>query len=346
MAAAPASDSLVYMVDQGGGSFTAYLFAPGAKELGKIKSSKDPSLIDKTLLAKFKTATSIDLYNNEDGTFNDFAEIDPKHYPLLAEILSAAYEAALRSLQAKLGDSRHIKSKICRQTGKIRARLMQQENKAHKQEYERTLQQALGAEWDYRLLANKDEAEQECGAFFTLNNGKTNASVIGLGIGSSSTQGYALDATKKFISAFDTACGAKPTAEQKKNGKQPQEFTEQFKTILGKLIHGDKLTLVCLNAIGYTLLPMCKCTGLPEKFCTLLRAGEGMPPQFFFECAEKFAAEKPGDYGASLLLGLATAVQSFAQIETIILERKKDMGDPLPFETSWIRYTVSAQEGR
>ena len=61
------SNKLTYMVDQGGGSFTAYIFAPGAHELAKIKSSKHPELLDTELMAAFKSVTGINLYNEADG---------------------------------------------------------------------------------------------------------------------------------------------------------------------------------------------------------------------------------------------------------------------------------------
>ena len=61
------SNKLTYMVDQGGGSFTAYVFAPGANELAKIKSSKHPELLDAELMTTFKSETGINLYNEADG---------------------------------------------------------------------------------------------------------------------------------------------------------------------------------------------------------------------------------------------------------------------------------------
>ena len=66
------SNKVTYMVDQGGGSFTAYVFAPGANELAKIKSSKNPELLDVKLMAKFKRETGINLYNTDDGVHKCF----------------------------------------------------------------------------------------------------------------------------------------------------------------------------------------------------------------------------------------------------------------------------------
>ena len=61
------SNKLTYMVDQGGGSFTAYIFAPGANELAKIKSKNNPDLLSAELMTKFKNETGINLYNADDG---------------------------------------------------------------------------------------------------------------------------------------------------------------------------------------------------------------------------------------------------------------------------------------
>jgi len=340
------SNKLTYMVDQGGGSFTAYIFAPGAHELAKIKSSKHPELLDAELMAAFKSETGIHLYNKADGTFNDFSCIDPEHYRSLTQILAQAYKAAMQTLAKGLGDKREIKAKIVRQTGKIRAKLMTQECEKEKLEYERCMQDALGNSWDFSLLGNKREAEQECGAFFTLNP-HTGPSHIGLGIGSSSTQGYALNSANpgELICTYDTALGAKPTSHQKKAGKEHTIFAQQFRGVIGPLVKAGnaKLTLVCLNAVGYILLKMTKWKDCDKYFVVQLMSGKGMKPAYFAECARKYAEENPG-FGPSLLLGLATAAAEMPQIKNILLERKGDVGESLDFETSWIRYAVSKLE--
>merc|ERR1719174_302697 len=117
---------------------------------------------------------------------------------------------------------------LIRQTGKIRAKLMDPKNSKIKEVWDsamnRSVQQVLGpmcSKTDYELMTNKVEADLEAKAFFSLNrwdeidaHNKDSYSdltkVIGIGVGSSSTQVYSRTAAD-VMSTANTNLGGKPS---------------------------------------------------------------------------------------------------------------------------------------
>jgi len=160
------------IVDQGGGSFSAYLFAEvegdGQRtvQMEKYKSVKLNELTDAALNASTKEALGIDMHA-PDGTLNDYSFADPKHYEVITQWFAAFY----KNLEAKVRESYgELANRTVRQTGKIRAVLMRPENSANRKVWYDSFNAALGPEWNYKLLTNEDEARIEGEAFYYFNS--------------------------------------------------------------------------------------------------------------------------------------------------------------------------------
>jgi len=346
--------NVMFVVDQGGGSFTAFLFGPGAKQLQKFKSYEHADLVDHAVLSKLHAQTGVTLLA-KDGTFNDYSAVRPRFFPLVTEALAAFYRAALGHMcvaqSIRVADVTTFK---VRQTGKIRARLCQKtaDAVAARTGWEKSFRASLKhwhavGSWDYALLDNAHEAEMEAGSFFSLSASAKNY-MVGLGVGSSSTQGYARKADGHLCFAFDTCLGAKPTAAEKRDGKSWTVFQKQFHQLLAKLFrHKSQTTVVALNAIGYAVLGMThsknKWDGQPA-FASRVKDGKTFSPAELLHATEQFYAVCPdGHWDANLLRGFAAACSQTAldsALSKVLLERKKANGKALPFEVSWIKYLV------
>jgi hypothetical protein len=214
------------IVDQGGGSFTAYLFAkspePDGKscQLEKYKSVQLNDLADPELSSAIAEVLGGTNVHAADGTINDYSHVDPKHFALITRWFAAFY----KNLEAKISQSYgELSHRSARQTGKIRARLMSPGAGAEHQVWCDAFHAALGPDWDYKLLTNADEARIEGEAFYHFNEkylgdlvpGQFAANqYVGIGIGSSSTQAYVQGPHGGIAVGFDSEAGAKPTKAQ------------------------------------------------------------------------------------------------------------------------------------
>lgn len=340
---------LKLLIDQGGASFTAYLFGPDGVQLGILKSSKDQSVIDAKLVAQLNDATSgFQLYNPEDRTFNDFSTMNAKHYALLCSTLAAAYCAsaskllnATREKRDSTGTNSFFNGIIVRQTGKIRSVLLDPRNIQKRHQYEIAMTGALGPNVEYSLLSNNNEAELEAGAFFSMNQDRVTAQHVGIGVGSSSTQVYGKSKDGVIHFSCMSTLGAKPTQKEAADGKSVECFQEQFesvlKTVLAK-VDEDELTLIALNAIGYTVNNLTQNEEYAELQTKVANA-QTISPRDLLQATQTYHT-KVGSFGSSLLLGFARAVKSYPRIQHVLLDRRGKNGKALPYESSWIKYTV------
>lgn len=367
------SDALTFVIDQGGGSFSAYLFS-GTTTIKRLKSSKYKDkdgkyLTEDGVLNTLKSKCGFDLVNGSDGTFNDYSGEDVLFYPHICEALVAAYKKTFaEACQLLKIPPQSVTRKFIRQTGKIRAKLHEPKNNVMLKKWNFAFNNALKAagceDWDYQLLSNDNEAYLEAGAFFEMNE-STDHSYVGVGIGSSSTQAYG-HRNNKHYQMFDSVCGAKQTSEQlkKPGGKAIEAWTEQFDKLLRPLFAtDDQNTLVLMNAIGFIFIPMTaaeeevkernekgekviKMSPLKhyegkEEFTKKIKNGESMSPDELMGYVSGYRetrAEK--HWGADMLFGMCKSIKSIHRIKRVFCERKGSVGKSLPYETSWVKYMV------
>jgi len=275
-----------YVIDQGGASFTAHLYvfpdgdaaADNSATASAVVHAKEKArtllqhVDDFEQLSSFLAANPFvnGLVDRRGGTIEDYSNCDPKHYVGIAQFLALCYNLHLGTMmQAHCPpgtDGSDIK-KTVRQTGKIRAKLLQDDEhtvQLRKQWYA-AMRAALGPQWDYALIPTSREARLEGTSFFRLNDltdiappGQPAASVAGIGIGSSSTQLYALDSKGELQVAFDSFLGCKPTSKEKAaaeagNAKSAETFEKQFSAVLQGGLGSDSPAqlLYCHGAFGY-----------------------------------------------------------------------------------------------
>ena len=345
---------LVSIVDQGGGSFTSYLYEQDSngdlKLLGEVKSKSksglNVDLFDVELLKEFQGKTSMKLFNEEDGTFTDFSGIAKEHYQILSDILSRAWKKSLLCLleECKMMDKNpEIICRYVRQTGKIRAYLFKEENSAKKDLYESVMTATLGPFYDFMLLSNADEQRLESESFFYGMGECDSRNTIGISVGSSSTQGFS-EYTQKPL--FDSELGAKPIRGNEAQGPDliQAKFEAIFKEALPKDESIDEITLVILNAFGYALAKLTNSEGY-EEFRKKVEDGVKISAVEFLDITEEFfktqEVTSKNYYTASLLVGVARAISTFGRIKWLLLERKGKGVDgkklkALPFNLGWI----------
>lgn len=345
------AEPLTFIVDQGGGSFRAYIFS-GLKQIIRIKSvNKWEILMDKDKLAAYRENIGGDLVNADDGTFNDYSTASPDHYHYIVDCLGTSYERAFQELCKTINVAPgSISIKLIRQTGKIRTVLHSQKDNGDTKSFDRWNSEFYKrlAEYDYELLSNQDEAMLESSAFYELND-NVNVSFIGVGMGSSSTQTYGSDG-KQHYCQFDSFCGVKPARDQA--AKTVATWVKDFTALLKPMFRTDKQdTVVLLNAIGYIYVKMHE----PEyegkeELLSKLKAAQKISPQDLLKGTASYAAAVEGDsehaWSSNLLLGLAKTLASIPRCKWAICERKGPIGKSLPFETSWVKYLIfkSARE--
>lgn len=368
------SAPLTFVIDQGGGSFSAYLFS-GTTTIQRLKSSKYKDkdgkyLTEDGVLDKLKNKCQFDLVNGSDGTFNDYSGEDVEFYPHICEALVTAYKKTFAEACMLLKiPPQSVTRKFVRQTGKIRAKLHEPRHHVMLKKWNFAFKGALKAagceDWDYQLLSNDNEAYLEAGAFFEMNK-QTDHSYVGVGIGSSSTQAYG-HRNNKHYHMYDSICGAKPTAVQIEGGGKAIEIWEkQFNLLLKPLFAtDDQDTLVLMNAIGFIFIPM---TAAQEerkeynekgekikKMCDLepyegkavftekIKKGEPMSPaelMGYVNAYRQSRGEGAKHWGADMLYGMCKSLQSITRIKKVYCERKGSVGKSLPYETSWVKYMV------
>jgi len=157
--------------------------------------------------------------------------------------------------------------KFVRQTGKIRAELHKETKKGQLVKWNQAFQTCLGDTYDYELLSNRVEAALEAGAFYELNDNtkeetQVTESVCGIGVGSSSTQGYARVDSRVNVS-FNSTCGAKPTAAEKTSGKSVEAWKADFGGVIKELFTSEKQTIlgesVCIIFMDLPVVMACVC---------------------------------------------------------------------------------------
>lgn len=341
------AEPVTFIVDQGGGSFRAYIFS-GLKQVIRVKSVNAwERLMDKSKLATYTENIGSNLINEDDGTFNDYSTAKPEHYKYICDCLATAYENAFIELceLTKIAPASVSSKRIVRQTGKIRTVLHTQKDQGdaanfHKWNTEFTSR--LGKQYDYKLLSNQDEAMLESSAFFELND-HVDDSFIGVGMGSSSTQVYG-NGSKGHYCNFNSFCGCKPSKDQKT--KEVDLWTKDFSALFNPMFRSDKqTTVVLLNAIGYVFISMATAE-YPGKdeFLPKIKAAEKINPSDFFKWTTSYADAVKGDseheWSSNLLLGLAKTLASISRCQWVICERKGPVGASLDFDTSWSKYLI------
>lgn len=340
------AEPLTFIVDQGGGSFRAYLFS-GLKQIIRIKSVNAwEKLFSKANLAAFKENVDIDLINTSDGTFNDYSTTSPSHYKHICDSLATSYELSFIELckTTKIVPE-SVSTKIVRQTGKIRTVLHTQKEQGNTTNFDAwnsEFTKRLGPAYDYKLLSNEDEAMLESSAFFELND-DVDESFIGVGMGSSSTQVYGNDG-KNHYCHFDSFCGCKPGKDQAM--KKVEDWVADFSALFKEIVRTDKqTTVVLLNAIGYIYIQMTKVDYAgKDEFMPKLKGAEKVNPQNLLKWTTSYAAAVEGnsehEWSSNLLLGLAQTLASNSQFNGVYCERKGPVGKSLHFDTSWSKYLI------
>eukprot|EP00750_Incisomonas_marina_P012999 INCI17199.1.p1 GENE.INCI17199.1~~INCI17199.1.p1 ORF type:complete len:418 (-),score=83.69 INCI17199.1:1342-2595(-) len=328
------------IIDQGGGSFSAYLFAeargdtPKTLQLEKYKSVKLNELTDPELNEATTAALGGTPMHAPDGTLNDYSFVDPKHYGLITQWFAAFYNNLAEKIRQNYGELTH---RAIRQTGKIRAVLMRPENDAKKKIWYDGFHAALGPDWEYKLLSNEEEAHLEGEAFYYFNSkffeklvdGFAVNDYIGLGIGSSSTQSYARAPDQSIVVGFNSTAGAKATKAQNEAGKAgdwvPVEaFAETFKAILKPVlsVSPDKKVIVATNAIGFLCAEVTHPTKHPdwprkEDFKAAVSNGLPVKAEEYREMLRNFVETVPPCWAGNFLLGFVDACCSFENADSV-----------------------------
>ena len=159
------------IIDQGGGSFTAYLFGEvdgdpqSTLQLEKYKSKKLTDLTDATLNEQTEAALGVPMHA-KDMTLNDYSFAPADQYALITKWFAAFYNNLVEKIRQTYGE---LAVRTIRQTGKIRAVLMKPENGDKRKTWYDAFNEALGPAWDYALLTNEEEARIEAEAFYFFN---------------------------------------------------------------------------------------------------------------------------------------------------------------------------------
>ena len=331
------------IVDQGGGSFTVYIFRKG-KMVKKLKSKDIAKIMRQAKVHQdVFNATGIHMLA-EDNTIADFSHVDSTHYPLIAQWFVTYWLRAGCFIKP---------DPIIRQTGKIRAKLHEKGNEQLLEKWNEAMEAALTGfpNADYALLSNEEEArlEGECFfghtgnlAFFETNLQVTNllTNIVGAGIGSSSTQFYAMTENGKLVVAFDPTLGSKPTGEEKAaivagNPKTAQAFEDAFKALFKWLLEqGVTLhlaTFIATNAIGYCAANLGKELGEGNRFSEHVSSGLPATVDDYINALDGCTPS----WNANIILGMLLACKEVG-ISHVVMEQKNQHGKKgLPIEISW-----------
>merc|ERR1712224_928864 len=148
------AEPLTFIVDQGGGSFRAYIFS-GLNQVIRIKSTQAwEILMDKSTLAAYEENLGSELINKTDGTFNDYSTASSEHYKYVCDCLATSYENAFVELckQTNIAPESISTKRIVRQTGKIRTVLHAQKQEGNSTNFDKWNSEfikRLGAGYDY-----------------------------------------------------------------------------------------------------------------------------------------------------------------------------------------------------
>lgn len=244
-----ASDCLAFF-DQGGGSFTSFMFSSPTKQEAKAKS-KD--------MLKGKEST-VKWVNSAKGTFDDYSKDDASTFPAITSALAGFYNDAVGVMTGKASGCKVAKV-VIRQTGKIREALLTGARKADRNAWDDAMVASLKKSFpatpvDYQLLPNAEEADMEGKDFFEVKfeefseavKGVSKDKVIAAGIGSSSTQVYTL-VGGKVVANGDSKLGALPPKGTTKDTKF--DFDTKWNNIIKASFNPSGKTLVAMNAVGY-----------------------------------------------------------------------------------------------
>lgn len=355
------------IIDQGGGSFSAYLFGEvegdpkSSLQLEKYKSVKLNALTDAQLNEETAAALGTTMHA-EDGTLNDYSFAAPEHYAVITKWFAAFYKNLVEKIRESYGE---LALRTIRQTGKIRAVLMAPGNEDKRKVWYDAFNANLGPEaWDYALLSNEDEARIEGQAFYffntkyftELNIGFEPKDFVGVGIGSSSTQAYAAKADGTVAVGFDSTAGAKATKAQAEAGEAGnwvavETFAETFRAILQSIMTVDdaKKVIVATNAIGFLCCALTH-ESYPDwpgkaEFRELVSAGLPVDASKYQAILKTHVDTVPATWAGNFLTGFINACCSFPNTALIQLEQKKHHGKGLPVETSWVMYLAQTSDG-
>ena len=274
----------IFMIDQGGGSFTAYLYeydneTDQLSEKGQFKSKNIKVKTYKSWFDDEGTKNTITNLIDDKGTYNDYSSWSPDLQDKVIKILGRAYKHAYEQTLNPETESARVLCVVA-QTGKIREKLMQASQEKKRDDWTTKMGNALKTNFEaigpqkYELLTNEREAQLEATAFANAKSSIGRAiakDYVALGTGSSSTQAYGVlygdDGKETVVSSFNTSLGVKPSepiqetsAEEMKGrfleallGWQTSNGTKKKVTEVFR----DKVGLITKGAIGYAILNMC-----------------------------------------------------------------------------------------
>lgn len=352
---AKASKYIIF-VDQGGGSFAMYLFEKTKDSLKLKQKTKLKEIIDKIqtseMVSKLKKSTGIEIWNEKKKALNDFSGCPASSFPELISYFAKLYKNA----EKVITDSHGIPdSRIIRQTGKIRERLMKEASKVDREAWNAAMKESLGKDWDYQLLANSTEAKLEGRAFFLMNNMQDSLSkfkgkkseIVGASVGSSSTQAYWMrdesESKQSIVSSYCSSLGALASAKEKAlaeegKPKTAAQFQAQFEALLQPAFEDAKRnTLVILGAYGYINETLCDALGC-ESLHDEVRQENVVDVEFFHENVKIYRElDDANEWISAFFSGLSRALKNLPNCKYIIGEKKGSLGKSIDIETSWVQ---------
>ena len=318
------------LIDAGGGSFTIYYLFNG-KLVGKPLKSKDHAdeMRKTEEHADVLKATGINMLESK-GTIADYSDQPPKHYQVIARWFVKYWFLAGCSANA---------GAVIRQTGKIRAKLHADGNYQLLTAWNKAMRDALNSaglkEVDYALLSSTDEARLEADCFFGQNSvyfeGNDITAPVGLGIGSSSTQGYGQTPGGSVVSVANPGLGSKPKVDEKE--KTTADFKTSFLELIKKLnLNLQGATLFALNSVGYLAEGIAKDLVLQGKdtFFKLVKAGAPVSVDNYLREVGKLPCTRE----VSLMLGMLQACKEVG-IANVVIEKKGSLGK-LGIKLNWV----------
>jgi len=326
-----ARENRAQFVDVGGGSFTIYKSLNG-NVVGKPLKSKDHAdeMRETEQHKEVLEATGINMLEVK-GTIADYSDVKPEHFSLITQWLVKYLLLAGCSTEASI---------VIRQTGKVRAKLHADGNGQLLTAWNKEMRDALNAagleKADYGLLFSADEAMLEANCFFNQNADylekyPVDGLPIGLGIGSSSTQGYGQTPGGSVVSVANPGLGSKPKVDEKE--KTTADFKTSFLELIKKLnLNLQGATLFALNSVGYLAEGIAKDLVLQGKdtFFKLVKAGAPVSVDNYLREVGKLPCTRE----VSLMLGMLQACKEVG-IANVVIEKKGSLGK-LGIKLNWV----------
>lgn len=344
------------VIDQGGGSFTAYININGKSTTVKSKQMflelmQNPATHQKYY--DFLMSKGLDKYITSNGTFNDFSSADPSEYPNICRMLTDAYEIVAN--EANPGTN-GFDQKIVRQTGKIRAKLHNPENKKLEALWNTAMNKSFtSVGWNYQLLTNEKEAELEAHAIFKLNELPINPDkFVGISVGTSSTQ-VCTSSDDDVNSACNSILGSKPTTDEQikiaagEVAKTPEQFETQFYELFSQLID-EHTTAYVHGSFGYAVNTLFKLASAHTKKIELslvfkhvhdyAMSGKSVKLNTYGMFVNMIYEFEKNNFHVNMLKGFFDAMTKTKITDVYISAKKYNSTEPenqLKLVTSWVK---------